>query len=90
VDPLVAKDQKPTSQNKVPPVMHLGLQDGRERGGEREESESEPEKNKRPSVGLLLQSAVSVTEWKSLLYFEEGVGGLQLLATRQWCVAWTV
>jgi hypothetical protein len=30
--PLGAKDQKPTSQNKVPPVMHLGLQDGRERG----------------------------------------------------------
>jgi hypothetical protein len=42
--PLGAKDQKPTSENKVPPVMYLGLQDGRDREGEREESESEPER----------------------------------------------
>jgi hypothetical protein len=55
--------------------------------GERERERE----NKRPSVGVLLQSAVSVTEWKSLLYFEEEeVGGLQVLSTRQWCVAWPV
>jgi hypothetical protein len=71
--PLGAKDQKPTSQNKVPPVMHLGLQDGRDREGERERGKWEwAWKNKRPSVGRLLQSAVSVTEF----YFEEEeVGG---------------
>jgi hypothetical protein len=34
--PLGAKDQKPTSQNKVLPVMHLGLQDVSDREGERE------------------------------------------------------
>jgi hypothetical protein len=86
--PLGAKDQKPTSQNKVPPVMHLGLQDGSDTEGEREESESEPERTSILLSGFCIsRRSVSVTEF----YFEgEEVGGLQVLATRQCCVAWTV
>jgi hypothetical protein len=70
--PLVAKDQKPTSQNKSASSDALRIT-----GWERERGKLEwAWKNKRPSVGLLLQSAASVTEWKSLLYFEEEeVGG---------------